>query len=295
MLRVMAKQRVTLVGAGNLARALAMLLPAAGYRVDEIVTRTGSRKMQSARRLARSQGAKLATMENSELAGDIVWLAVSDSAIRSCATVLTGKGPWGTKVFFHSSGALSSDELSSLRKQGASVASVHPMMTFVAGDIPSLRGVAWTVEGDTTAVRTARQILQAMGGTVVRIDKDKKALYHAFGAFLSPLLVVHLNTAATIAEAAGISPKDLKRFMEPIIRRTLDNLFAHLGEKDGPGKAFSGPLVRGDISTIERHLRALRKTPKARALYHALAEAAVGSNLPVENRRALRQLLHSRP
>lgn len=295
MLRVMTKGTVTLVGAGNLARALTMLLPDAGYQVDEIVTRSDSRKIQSARGLARHQRAKLATMDNAEFASDIIWLAVSDSAIRSCASVLAGKGRWKNKIVLHSSGALTSDELSSLRKKGARVASLHPMMTFVPGDVPNLRGVAWTVEGDSKAVRWAKQMVQAMGGTVVTIDRNKKPLYHAFGAFLSPLLVVHLNTAAAVAEAAGISPKGLAKFMEPIIRRTLDNLFAHLAEKDGVGKAFSGPLVRGDVSTIERHLRALRKTPEARALYRALAEAAVESDLPVKNRRSIRQLLRSRP
>lgn len=296
MLRDMAKGRlgITLVGAGNLARALATLLPKAGYQLDEIVTRPESRKMRIARGLARQHGARHATIDQAELASEIIWLAVSDSAIRSCAINLAQKGTWKNKVVLHSSGALSSDELSALRERGASVGSVHPMMTFVPGEVPDLNGVAWTVEGDPKAVRVATQAVCTLGGTVVRIAKDKKPLYHAFGAFLSPLLVVHLDRAAEVAAAAGIARKDVSRFMEPIVRRTLANVFAHIGEKNGAGKAFSGPLVRGDVSTIECHLKALRKTPGARMLYRALVEAAVESDLPVKNRRPMQRLLRSR-
>lgn len=293
MLRDMAKGRVTLVGAGNLARALATLLPKAGYPLDEIVTRAGSRKLRIAHGLARQQGARHATIDQAEFAGGIIWLAVSDSAIRSCAMHLAGKATWKNKIVLHSSGALSSDELSALRKRGASVASVHPMMTFVPGEVPDLNGVAWTVEGDAKAVRIATQAVRALDGIVVRIAKDKKPLYHAFGAFLSPLLVVHLDRAAEVAAAAGISRKDVARFMGPIVLRTLDNLFTHSADTNGAGKAFSGPLVRGDVSTIERHLKALRKTPGARKLYRALVESALESKLPVKNRAGMWKLLRS--
>jgi predicted short-subunit dehydrogenase-like oxidoreductase (DUF2520 family) len=294
MLRDMAKGRVTLVGAGNLAGALATMLPKAGYELDEIVTRQESRGTRFARGLARQYGGRHVSIDKAKFASGITWLAVSDSAIRSCAGDLASKATWKNKVVLHSSGALSSDELSALRKRGASVASVHPMMTFVPGEIPDLEGVAWTVEGDARAIRVASQAVRGLGGTVVRIEKDKKPLYHAFGAFLSPLLVVHLDRAAEVATAAGISRKDVSRFMEPIVRRTLDNLFTHVAEKNGAGRAFSGPLVRGDVSTIERHLKALRKTPGARKIYRALVEAAVESDLPVKSRGAIRRLLRSR-
>lgn len=56
-----------------------------------------------------------------------------------------------------------------------------------------------------------------------------------------------------------------------------------------PG-AFSGPLVRGDTEIVRKHLHALKKTPEARAVYVALARAAL-RHLPVRNRRELERLL----
>lgn len=153
-----------------------------------------------------------------------------------------------------------------------------------------MEGLAWTVEGDGEAIVVARQLIRKLGGTVFEIKKSDKPLYHAFGSFLSPLLVVHLDAAARVAREVGIPRKLLAKFMEPIVRQTLENFLANVEEKDGPGKAFSGPLVRGDVDTIVRHLRALKRTPKVRALYLALLKAAAESTLPVKKRKEIRVL-----
>lgn len=282
------KERITLVGAGNLARTLVEVLPAAGYKLDEIVTRNVSRPAIS---LSRRCGARHATLKTAQFPGDVVWLAVSDSAIRTCAEQIAESAAWKNKVVLHSSGALSSDELKSLRERGASVASAHPMMTFVAGEAPRLEGLAWTVEGDRKAVLVARKIVRELGGAPFEIKKKDKSLYHAFGAFLSPLLVVHLSAAAEVARAAGIPRNKVAVFMTPIVRQTLENFFTHLAEKEGGAKAFSGPLARGDVGTIERHLKALRKMPGPDQLYRALVKAAVDSHLPVRKRGSIGRLV----
>lgn len=285
------RKTVTVVGAGNLARALATLLPSAGYRIDEIVTRSGSKRRQSAAAFARRVGAKHVTSQHAQWSADIIWLAVNDSAIPHCATEFAQLANWKGRVVLHSSGALSSDELAPLRRAGASVASAHPMMTFVPGRAPAIAGVTWTLEGQREAISTARRIVAAMEGQTLIIRKEDKALYHAFGAFLSPLLVAHLVAAAQVAEAAGIARKALPQLMRPIVFQTLQNLFQNIGVKGGAGKAFSGPLIRGDVATIERHLRSLRKLPEARRLYVAVASAATMGELPVKNRAEIVRLL----
>ena len=279
---------VTLVGAGNLALALPEMLPQAGYKIVEIVTRASS---ASARALGRKTGSSATTFAKARWAGDIVWLAVSDGAIREVASSLAPVANWKGKIVLHSSGALSSSELAPLRRAGASVASVHPMMTFVPGTAPDMAGVVWTVEGDKAAVAAARRIVQMMKGRALTIDAKRKPLYHAFGAFLSPLLVVHLETASRLALEAGIQRRDIAALMKPIVERTLANLWASIGQRGGAGKAFSGPPIRGDVGTIQRHLKSLRSFPAAGRLYEALVSAAVHSDLPVKNRRAITKLL----
>jgi predicted short-subunit dehydrogenase-like oxidoreductase (DUF2520 family) len=236
-------------------------------------------------------GASVRTIADADWSGDIAWLAVSDGAIRQVAAHLASLAGWRNKLVLHSSGALSSHILLPLKRRGAHIASAHPMMTFVPGETPDMTGVAWTIEGDTKALAAAHRIVIALGGRPLKIDPQQKPLYHAFGAFLSPLLVVHLTTASEVAINAGISRRQLGEVMGPIVERTIQNLFANIGRRSGAGKAFSGPLIRGDIETIRAHLRSLRQVREARELYIALLRAALKSGLPVKNRAAIAKLV----
>jgi predicted short-subunit dehydrogenase-like oxidoreductase (DUF2520 family) len=281
-------QTVTLVGAGNFAHALAEILPRAGYRIVEIVTRSRTSRASA---LGRNTGVASTTIARARWSGEIVWLAVSDGAIRELASSLAPVANWKDKIVLHSSGAISSRELAPLRRAGARVASVHPMMTFVPGEAPEMSGVVWTVEGDSSAVKTARRIVTSLRGRAIAIDPKHKPLYHAFGAFLSPLLVAHLETASRLALGAGIPRRDIGALMKPIVERTLANLWTNIDQRGGAGKAFSGPLIRGDVGTIQRHLQSLKTFPAACRLYEALVSAAVQSGLPVKNRRVIAKLL----
>jgi hypothetical protein len=59
----------------------------------------------------------------------------------------------------------------------------------------------------------------------------------------------------------------------------------------GASRGFSGPIVRGDVETVRRHLDVLR-TALPRHVYVALARAAL-EYLPAKNRRLLQELLDS--
>ena len=71
----------------------------------------------------------------------------------------------------------------------------------------------------------------------------------------------------------------------PIIGQTLAN-YGSLGSKH----SFSGPFIRGDAETVAKHLALLKKHPRTRGVYVALAQTAI-DRLPVRNRIALRRLL----
>ncbi len=58
----------------------------------------------------------------------------------------------------------------------------------------------------------------------------------------------------------------------------------------GAPKGFSGPIVRGDIDTVKRHLRALESTPVARKVYAALVQAAI-EYLPAKNKDGLQRVI----
>ncbi len=287
--RVSAKQlrkpRVAIVGAGNLAGVLAIALRGAGYKVDEIVSRGRATSLRRARRLANEVGASAVTTMRAKLRAEVVWFCVPDRAIADAAESLSKSTEWRGKVALHSSGALSSDKLDELRRRGAAVASVHPLMTFVRGSRPLLVGVPFAIEGDQHAARTARAIVLNFRGQPFSIRKIHKEAYHAWGMFVSPLLTALLAASERVAGAAGISRSAARERMLPILKQTLAN-YGKLGAPD----SFSGPIIRGDVETVKKHLKALRTIPEVREVYLALARVAL-EELPAKNRAAMEKIL----
>jgi predicted short-subunit dehydrogenase-like oxidoreductase (DUF2520 family) len=278
---------VTLVGAGNLAHALAPNLLRAGYAIEAVIVQEAHDSISRARSLAKKVGARARSIQDSPISSGIVWLCVPDAAISGVAGLLakTKKRNWRGKIALHSSGAFTSDEIVSLRRRGASVASLHPLMTFVKGSKVSLVGVPFAIEGDSVAVRRARQIVKDLGGQAYSVRKQDKVAYHAWATFASPLLTALLATTERVAAAAEVSAKAARRRILPIVAQTITNYVAH-----GAAGGFSGPIVRGDVEVVRRHLRALRAIPEAREVYIALARAAV-KYLPGKNRETMRKAL----
>ncbi len=290
MLRDMrGKPVVAIVGAGNFASALAVSLRRSGYEIEAVISRSRAASMKKARSLAAEVGARAFSTIPRTLSAELIWFCVPDGQIAVAARGVAEIIEWKGRVALHSSGVLTSDELAALRSRGAAVASVHPLMTFVSGSRPPLEGVSFAVEGDASAVRVARRVIEDLGGNAHRIRKEDKAAYHAWGTFASPLLTALLATTEQVAVGAGVRREDARRRVMPILRQTLEN-YATLGAPDG----FSGPIIRGDADTVRRHLRVLSSLPEARAVYVALARAAL-KTLPAKNKSALKKIFDSRP
>ena len=279
---------VSIVGPGRLGSALAVNLTRAGYEVKYLVTRSRKRVSGDVIKLAQQVNAEVVVLGEEVLDTRLVWIAVPDDEIALVAVKLAGAQEWRGRTVFHSSGALTSDMLSPLRAKGAKVASVHPIMTFVRSSMPTLEGVPFGVEGDAEAVRLAGKVVRDLGGIAVPIKKQNKVLYHAFGTFASPMVIALMAALEQVGKAAGVKTSQLRGMAGPLLRQTLSNYLEH-----GAAAAFSGPLVRGDVATVRRHLAALQGTPQAREAYVSLARAAI-KFLPVKNKSDIERELTER-
>jgi predicted short-subunit dehydrogenase-like oxidoreductase (DUF2520 family) len=277
---------ISFVGAGALAGGLTKLLHAQGFLIAEIVARSAPRSKRRAGELARSVRAEATTLKDAELGCDVLWLAVPDEAVLEVSQALAAREHL-PPVVLHASGALSSLSLEALAARGVHTGSAHPMMTFVAGEPPSLKGAWFAVEGAPAAVHAARAMVRKLGAKSFYVEPGSKALYHAFGAMLSPMLATELEAAERVGLRAGISRKDVRRIMEPIVLRTLQNVL-----RNGAGKSFSGPLARGDVRTVAAHLEALGGSAEL-PVYGALMEYAMEA-LPVKRGAEMKELLEKK-
>jgi predicted short-subunit dehydrogenase-like oxidoreductase (DUF2520 family) len=285
-LNISPKKTIAIVGPGNVGRVLALALHDAGFRVTEIITRDDAASLRSARALAKRVGAKASRVVDAKLDASVIWICVPDAAIASVASELA-KRPvgWKKKTVFHASGALTSAELTALKKKGATVGSLHPMNTFIAATQPRLAGTPFGVEGDAVAVRAGLEIARKINGRaeVFTLKPDAKVLYHAVGSFSSPLLISLLNVAERIAVKAGIDKP--QALMRKIVLQSVENFL-----RGGSEASFSGPIRRGDVETMRKHLSALKRVRGAEKIYRALAESAM-DNLPNRNEKEMRRLL----
>ncbi len=277
-----------IVGSGQLARVLAHALHRAGFTVAEIVTRNLPESKKHARTLARQVGAAVHTLAAAELSAAVLWLCIPDDYIPQCAQAVAAVRPgWENKIVLHSSGALSSSALEPFRKAGAWTASAHPLMSFVANSPASLAQVPVALEGDEAALRRMRPLLRRMKASIFQVEPENKAAYHAFSSFASPLLIAYLTQMEAAGELAGLSRDEARKRAAAILRRTLENYL-----EKGPEAAFSGPLRRGDVGTILKHLQVLGKNADLKRVYRELAEAAL-KTLPIGNREKIEGILKS--
>jgi predicted short-subunit dehydrogenase-like oxidoreductase (DUF2520 family) len=273
---------VSIIGLGNWGSSLARALTEAQVPLHEVIV-PGRR---SARKSVRAL--PITTLERARLQADVLWICVPDKAIARVTGRLVKRAPGqglAGQIVIHSSGALSAGVLQEAAKAGASVGSVHPLMSFPTRRPVTLKGVSFAVEADPASSRVLNRLVRRIGGRPFAIKAASKALYHAVGVVSSPLLVSHLAAAHETAAWAGFSPRQARRLIEPIVRATLDNFF-----RNGRARSFSGPIARGDVETIRLHLQALKPHPMLASVYRSLALYALDT-LPSPGSKALEALL----
>ena len=187
-------------------------------------------------------------------APELVLLCVPDSAIAEVAASVE-PGPWVA----HVSGATPLAALAPHTRRF----SVHPLQTFTRARGPEQLDGAWgAVCAETEDARaTGFELAETLGLRPFELDDSARTLYHAGAVFVSNYLVTLHRAAAMLFESAGAPPEAL----EPLMRRTIENDFE-----------LTGPISRGDWTTVEAHRAAIRAArPELDDLYETLAGATL--------------------
>jgi predicted short-subunit dehydrogenase-like oxidoreductase (DUF2520 family) len=258
----------TILGAGRLGRTLGRMLVAKGWKPRGVTCRS----LRSARQAAAFIGGGEASASNPRAAsqGSLVLITTPDSAIAPVARELAAaRLAWRGRIVAHTSGALSSAALEPLARVGARTASLHPLASVAdpRSGFPGTDGTPFAIEGDAAAVASLRRLVVGFGGVPVTIPRQAKVLYHLVACLVSNDLVALLSLALETARGLGLSRKDAARLYLPLVRGTVDNV-ARLG----PVKALTGPVSRGDLTTLRLHGETLRSLPPdLRRLHRILA------------------------
>lgn len=266
-----ARPGVAIVGAGAVARALALRLVDRGYPVLGIVSRT----RQPAEALARAVGAEVASDRLADLpaAARLVLLCVPDGQIADLAETLTGvRHAWSRTVVAHTSGALTSEALAPLRAEGATTLSFHPLQAITRhADARTLDGAFVGIEGAAPALAAGVELAVGLGLRYAVVAAEAKPRYHLGAAMASNFVVTLLGVVQEVFASVGVDREAAMAMLLPLVRGTLDNVAA-----EGPEGALTGPVARGDIETLRRHGAALREfLPHLVPAYAALSVETV--------------------
>ncbi len=202
--------------------------------------------------------------------GDWVFLTTPDDLIRPVAEQLSHTGiQWSGRVVIHCSGSHDASLLDSLKQKGARTLSVHPIQTFKQGDGSSrLQHISISLQGDSEAVSHFSQIAESLNSRPVVLTGKQKRTVHIAAVFASNYLVALLKTADTLLTDDGIG--DGIELLKPLVRQTAENIL-----NKGLDNSLTGPVARGDSSTVQNHLRHLEGREKTSQLYRLLGSTCL--------------------
>ncbi len=268
------KPSFAIIGCGRVGTALAKFLSAAGYAAAGFSSRT----IDSARRASEIAGAKDAVFAHpwdATVNADVVFITTPDQFIGETANnIADHAGMKAGALAFHCSGALPSTEIDALKSCGAGIGALHPLQSFAAMDMEKnpFSGIRMAVEGEPAAVEMARRIAGDLSAEPFEIRTEGKILYHASAVVASNYLVTLMHLARELMVASGVAPSEAFSILKPLVMGTLENI-----ESAGIPAALTGPIARGDIETVMRHLLDIgEKTPELLSVYRMLGRQTIG-------------------
>jgi predicted short-subunit dehydrogenase-like oxidoreductase (DUF2520 family) len=193
-------------------------------------------------------------------------IAVTDEAIPEVAAEIA-EGGLRDGIVLHTSGAAGPEALEILREAGNSIGVLHPLQTVPSAErgLETLPGATFAFAGDEEAAAWASHLIAGIGGSEMRVDPKFWRHYHAGAVMACNFQMTLVDAALELMAMAGIGREAALDALSPILRATTENIL-----KLGPERALTGPIRRGDVGTIRRHLAAVENaSPETKRLYVA--------------------------
>ena len=240
---------VGVIGAGKVGAVLGAALRNAGHAV------TGVHAVSEASRTrAEALLPDVPILEIPEILrrSELVLLAVPDDVLSDLVSGLATAGHLQAgHLLVHTSGRYGTSVLDPARASGAIPLAIHPAMTFtgLSLDLARLKDCMFGVSADGIVLPVAQALVVEMGGEPVVIAEADRGTYHVALAHASNHLVTLTAQSRQLLESIGVDQPD--RMLSPLMHAALENSLAN-GDS-----ALTGPVARGDVGTVRRHLDVL--------------------------------------
>lgn len=258
----MTDARVFVLGAGRAGRGLARALRASGIDVVGVHGRHVA---------AEPEPVTAGVIPPAIGRANTVLVAVRDAQLEAALAELSESALAPGAVVLHASGSAEPRALEALRARGHPTGTFHPLvpLTDAAPARTIFEGARIGIDGDDVARATAEGLAAALGAHTLVIPPGAKARYHAAAVMASNFPAVLFWLGERMLEEVGIEPPAARAALRPLLLAAAENLQTH-----GPAEALTGPIARGDVATVRRHLDALHADGASLDVYRSLSRAA---------------------
>jgi len=258
--------RLGVVGAGRVGAVLAAALRDAGHEITAVAGESAASRTRAETLLPGVRVDKPTAVARS---CDVLLLTVPDDMLSNVVSMLAASGAIrrGQQVV-HTSGKHGLAVLAPAARRGAQVLAMHPAMTFTGTDVDLARlpGCVYGVTAAPDTQALAATLVADLGGRIVRVEEDRRTLYHAGLAHGANHLVTLVAQAMDLLRASGAD--DPAGTLRPLLTAALDNALSY-GDA-----ALTGPIVRGDVETVRAHVADIAvASPDTLESYVAMARA----------------------
>jgi predicted short-subunit dehydrogenase-like oxidoreductase (DUF2520 family) len=251
------------VGSGRAAASLGRSFVRAGHRV--VIARRGA----SAESLAAALSAEVMAPAAMLAVADVTFLAVPDRLIGAAAAELARQAPVGAgRLVVHLSGSVGPEALQALAGRGYAVGAIHPLQVLSGWRIPP--GTTFAIEADPAALPLLSQLVADLNGVEIALPPGARVRYHAAAVVAANLGMALLAEAVDLMASTGVDRRQALDGLAGLVRGGLE---ASL--ESGLPQALTGPIVRGDVETVRRHLDAIAADPDLLAAYRAASRLAL--------------------
>ena len=264
--------RINIIGCGRAAGSLARLwLQANTVTIGDVSNRSEA----SSRQAVYSIGAGKAVNDIAEMESADFWLiGTNDDQIAGVAhSIAETRQDLRGSLVFHLAGRFGLDVLQPLGHSGAALAALHPVRSLIDAQISleAFAGTACVAEGSDTALTALEPLVTSIGGTWLPVAAIDRGLYHASVSIISNITKAVAWKAQKWQRKAGLPEQTAATVTHQLLNSTMEVLF-----RSGAKESITGPVVRGDTSTIEAHLEAIRSThPEDVEVYRVLARTVL--------------------
>lgn len=262
------KPSISFIGAGKVGTALGQYFKQNGFEIQGYLSRSEASAIKAA---SITHSKSYTSLEKLISESNTIWITTPDDQIKQIvqqiANVPTSNN--NHKLVIHTSGVHNIDILTEAQEAGYHVAVAHPLLAF-GNPEDSVRALAstWFAIEEKMGNNNLRisNILQICCNYTFKIDKSKKALYHAAACMLSNYMVTLANAAQEMFDQAGLPKAYFARATMPLMKSVMQNLMTK-----EPKDALTGPIKRGDAETVKQHIEILQQEmPQWEELYKDL-------------------------